>query len=76
MTPTHTNGEPFLTIEQAANHLGMSVRTVRRMVTIKSVPCYQPSWKLYFLKSELTAWMMRSKRGDRGLLLSMAGGRR
>lgn len=70
------NGERFLTIQEAADYLGVSVRALRGMVARKRVPCFQPSWKLYFLASELKAWMMKSRKGDRGLLLSMAGGKR
>lgn len=70
------DNQAFIGIEAAASHIGVSVKTMRRYVRLKGVPYYQPGGRLLFKAAELDQWMQRSRKGDRGLLLSMAGGRR
>ena len=70
------SNQEFIGIAEAAKHLGVSVVTMRRYVRLKGVPYYQPGGRLLFKASELDQWMMKSRKGQRGLLLSMSGGRR
>ena len=72
----HANQDGFIGIVEAAKHLGVSVDTLRRYVRMRGVPYYQPGGRLLFRASELDAWMQRSRKGDRGMLLGLASNRR
>ena len=55
-------GKDVLTLEEAAMFMGISRSTLYKMTHNNVIPFYRPNGKLiYFEKSELLAWMRRSR---------------
>lgn len=53
--------EELLTISEAAAYLNLSVATLYSKVSRNEVPVCKKGKRLYFLKSELTAWIQSGK---------------
>jgi excisionase family DNA binding protein len=50
----------FLTLDEAAQFLGLSKSQVYKLTSTKQIPYYCPNGKKnYFLKTDLTAWILR-----------------
>lgn len=55
-------GKDVLTLEEAALFMGLSRSTLYKMTHNNVIPFYRPNGKLiYFEKSELLAWMRKSR---------------
>ncbi len=54
------NGRP-LTLEEAADYLGLSKSTLYKLTSANKIPHYKPQGKrVYFAKSELNTWLLRN----------------
>ncbi|GGB64698.1 hypothetical protein GCM10007424_00750 [Flavobacterium suaedae] len=53
--------EELLTITEAAKFLNLSVATLYSKVSRNEIPVCKKGKRLYFLKSELTAWIQSGK---------------
>lgn len=62
---TTTEENDFLTTEQAANLLSVSLPTVYGYVHFKQIPCMKRRGKLYFSKKELEEWVKEGRRMTR-----------
>jgi excisionase family DNA binding protein len=51
----------FLTLSQAANLAGLSVRHIRRLITEESLKCIAINGKWFVMRSEFDSWMARRK---------------
>jgi len=47
----------LLTIDQLAEHLGVSIRHIRRLVAERRVPYLKVGWLVRFDPAEITAWL-------------------
>jgi excisionase family DNA binding protein len=47
----------LLTIDQLAEHLGITTRHVRRLVAKRRVPYVKVGWLVRFDRDEITAWL-------------------
>ena len=54
--------EGFLTVDEAANYLHISVHTLYGMTSKNKIPYHKPGKKLYFLRSELEDWVASGRR--------------
>jgi len=55
-------GKEVLTLEEAAQFMGISRSTLYKMTHKSEIPFYRPNGKLiYFEKTELLAWMRRNR---------------
>jgi len=52
-----TEWEPYLTAEQAAQYLGLAVRTIYNRVQKGAIPHHKRDGILRFRRSELDAWL-------------------
>lgn len=51
-----------ITIKQASNVLTLSVQTIYGLVSKKAIPCSKVGKRLYFLESELVAWIKSGRK--------------
>jgi len=52
----------YMSVEEVARYLDMSVSTVYKLTSDGTLPHYKPKGKkLYFKRSELDSWVMRGK---------------
>ena len=56
MTPTETVPD-LLTIDQLAEHLGITTRHVHRLVAERRVPYVKVGWLVRFDQDEITTWL-------------------
>lgn len=77
------NEDEIFTVGQAAEFLNLSVATVYSKVCRKEVPVNKQGKRLYFYKSELTAWIKAGKMktlveldADAALFIRKRNGRR
>ena len=57
-TREHQNGEEWLTVQQAAEHIQRDYHEVYRLVREEEIPSYRPSERcIRIAKSELDRWM-------------------
>lgn len=54
--------EQLLNITQAAEHINLAVPTLYSLVSRGEIPVNKKNKRLYFLKSELTAWIRSGRR--------------
>lgn len=54
-----------LTVKQASEFLNIAEQTIYGYTHRKQIPFYKPHKKLYFLKSELEAWLRQGKQGNK-----------
>jgi excisionase family DNA binding protein len=54
----------FLTVNQAAEFLSLTPATVYSMVYEKRIPFSKPNGRLYFLRSDLTAWIKQGRQSS------------
>jgi len=55
-------GKEVLTLEEAAQFLGVTKSSLYKMTHFQTIPYYKPSGKLvYFEKSELLSWLRKNK---------------
>lgn len=60
MQTTAIQTEEPITIEQAAEFLKMTVRTVREKAASGIIPARKPAKRYLFFKTELTTWLKSS----------------
>lgn len=51
----------FLNAKEASAFLGISMANLYKLTSIKAIPFYKPTKKLYFKKSELMDYINKSK---------------
>ena len=63
MTTTETVPH-LLTIDQLAEHLGITTRHVRRLVAERRIPYVKVGWLVRFEPAAIAKWLERSRRDD------------
>ncbi|GAA4295711.1 helix-turn-helix domain-containing protein [Nibribacter koreensis] len=58
--------EELLTIEQAAQMLGLAKSTIYVLTSRQEIPCFKKSRRLYFRRSELLTWVEAGRRKPDG----------
>lgn len=62
-TPVKLNDQdPIYDIKEAADYLKLSKASVYILASNNSIPSYKRGRKIYFFKSELTAWIKEGER--------------
>lgn len=64
------NDSGYMTTQEAADYLHVSVGTLREWVRTKGLPHYKPGKQLLFQPREIQAWMSRHRQGLHGLALT------
>ena len=64
-TPQPKESKPLLTLPEAAAFLGLSEPTIYRHVSTRSIPFHKQSSRLYFVPSELIAWIKSGRKSAR-----------
>jgi excisionase family DNA binding protein len=54
--------DTFLDVTQLSNLLDLSVQTIYGLVHRNKIPYHKPGKKLYFLKSEIYAWVTNGRK--------------
>jgi excisionase family DNA binding protein len=55
--------EPWVTLEETAQHLGVSTDTVHRWIRAKGIPVHRMGRQWRFKVSEVDAWVVAGKAG-------------
>jgi len=61
ISPTNNESDKPLSIDEAASYLKITVAALYSMTSRRLVPFNKPGKRLYFLKSDLDAWINQSK---------------
>ena len=56
MNQTEINADKFLSVQEAADFLRVSPRTVYGWISQRAIPCRKAGRRVLLLKSELIAW--------------------
>ncbi len=61
-TDSNSNDDQIFSVKQTANYLNLSVASVYGMVQRGTIPVSKRGKRLYFLKSELSAWVRAGRK--------------
>ena len=59
-------GDEYLTIDQVAELLQVSTKTIRRLVARDEIPGFKVGGQWRFLRKDIDAWARKRSRGGRG----------
>ena len=54
---SNLQSDKFLTVPEAAQFLGLATQTIYGLISRKQIPCMKRQKRVYFSKSDLTAWI-------------------
>jgi excisionase family DNA binding protein len=56
--------EPWVSTKEIAEHLGVTMETVRKWIKLETIPCSRMGKLWKFKKSEVDAWVKSGGAGD------------
>lgn len=63
----HMNTEPWVSLEEIAEHLKVSTDTVHRWIRARRIPVHKVGRQWRFRVSEVGAWVLAGKAGSGGM---------
>lgn len=63
MTEANVN-EPWVSTKEIAEHLGVTMETVRKWIKVETIPCSRVGKLWKFKKSEVDAWVKSGSAGE------------